>query len=475
MNKTVGVISLGCDKNRVDTENILYFLRAGGFTLTPEPDGAEVIVVNTCAFIKSARREAIETILETARLKTTGALKYLIVGGCMLARHLPDLKAGLPEVDAFVAPNEYPNICAVIAELYGGKISDGTGFGINADGGGSLIKDGGKISDGKLAARDSISKDTAGNGQNPAEITDRILSTPQHYAYLRIAEGCDNRCTYCTIPIIKGAYKSRSFGGLVTEAEKLIGGGVKELILVAQDTTRYGGEPDSKGLIRLAERLCKIDGLRTLRLMYCYPENVSGDLIRFAADNEKVAKYFDIPMQHIADGVLKRMGRKTDGAHIRRLIDAIRGQGDFAIRSTFIVGFPGETDADFAELTAFLSGYNLDNAGFFAYSREDGTAAAKLPGQLTQSVKRKRLNAAAAVQKAVVIAKNRARVGRTLRVIYEGADYGRGKFIGRTDGNAPAVDSLVYFDAAWVDIGNYYDVKITGFDGYDLLGKKVDE
>lgn len=436
MKKRAGVISLGCDKNRVDSERLIRYLTDAGFEITNEEDKAQVLIVNTCAFIASARREAVETILSTAENKKSGDCEKLIVSGCLPVKHLAELEEGLPEVDAFIGTANYGRLPEIIARLYAGE----------------------RVSD---------TEET-----DPFNGAARTLSTPMHYAYLKIAEGCDNRCTYCTIPAIRGAYRSRDFASLVAEAEGLAESGVKELILVAQDTTRYGSDlGGGENLAGLVRRLHEIEGLEWIRLMYLYPESVTDELISVMAELPKVCKYADIPMQHISDGILKRMGRRTGGADIKDLITRMRKRmPELSVRSSFIVGFPGETEEEFRELLEFLTEYRLNNAGFFGYSREEGTPAYRLPGQVPRGVIRRRLSEAGRRQKEIVRDINSGLVGRTVRVLYEGIDYGKGKLYGRTEWNAPEVDGLVYFDSAFADVGSFCEVEIRRAKDYDLYG-----
>ena len=452
MMKTVGIVSLGCDKNRVDSENLLFNLKSAGFEIVNKAETAQVIIVNTCAFILSARRESIDTILEMAEFKKPPHnCEKLIVAGCFPVNHLQELKGNLPEVDAFLAFSDYGNVAAVIQGLYEPPRPCHSASGDDGH---------------------------QGNLYAVAGFPERIISTPRHYAYLKIAEGCDNRCTYCTIPSIRGRYRSRGKQSLIEEARFLAGEGVKELILVAQDTTRYGVDlshenKNCAGLIGLADEIGKIDGIEWIRLMYCYPELVDKNLIDFVIHNEKAVKYLDIPLQHSESRILKLMGRRVDGGQVRRLLDMIRLHSEkIALRSSFIVGFPSETDAEFAALCAFLKEYKIDNAGFFGFSAEDGTPAAKLPGRINQSVIKRRINAAGRAQKEIVRENNRGFIGKTVKVLYEGIDYDKNKFYGRTQYNAPDIDTYVYFDAQNAEIGEMYDIMITGLcGGYDLRGR----
>lgn len=432
MRKSVGVITLGCDKNRVDTETMLYRLGLGGFDITNRYEDAQVLIVNTCAFIEAARKEAIDVILAAARYKT-GACEKLIVTGCLPQKHAAELSEGLPEVDCFLGTEDYDRICDVIASLYAQECP-------------------------------------------PAEKVSalpRILTTPAHYAYLKIADGCDNHCTFCTIPSIRGAYHSRTVESLVQEAEALADEGVKELILVAQDVTRYGSDLYGKpALVELLRALCQTN-IHTLRLLYCYPELVTDELIEEIVSRPKIAKYIDVPIQHVDDAVLKRMNRRSTGEQIRTLFAKLREKG-IAVRTTVMVGFPQETEENFRSLYDFLAEYAPEHVGVFAYSKEDGTAAARLKGQLPKKVKAQRADAIGALHLRNREAHNRALLGKTLTVLYEDIDYEKSMFVGRSEYDAPDIDTKVYFTADFVEAGEYYRVKITGCDGYDLIGEKVE-
>ncbi|MDR0856542.1 MAG: 30S ribosomal protein S12 methylthiotransferase RimO [Clostridiales bacterium] len=443
--KLVGVVSLGCDKNRVDTERMLSRLVAGGYEITPQPQDAQVIIVNTCAFINAARKEAVDTVLEMASYKQTGKLERLIVTGCLPAGHKKELQKGIPEVDAFLGTEEYDGICEVVASLY--------------------PKEGG----------DGVSAEKAPAADGPAKST-RILTTPLHYAYLKIAEGCNNRCSFCTIPSIRGPYRSFSSYSLLTEAHELAAGGVRELILVAQDTARYGTEGGaSPGLHRLLPLLADIPGIEWVRLLYCYPEAVTDGLLDVVANHPRVARYIDIPFQHADDGVLQRMNRQTTYADMVSLMERIRkASPEIAVRTTFIAGFPGESEDAFERLCRFVTDYRPEHAGFFPYSREQGTPAYSFPDQIPAAVKSRRVKTLARLQYENVLRKNTEMIGSTVRVLYEGVDYDRGLFYGRTQQNAPDIDGKVYFKGTFADVGQFYNVKVTGVaGGYDLKGKMV--
>lgn len=437
----IGTVSLGCDKNRIDTENMLAYLKNYGYDFTPDPSEAEIIIVNTCGFIESAKVEAINTVLEMAEYKKQGKCKVLVVTGCLVQRYMDEMSAEMPEVDVFLGTANYHKLPEILNSL-------------TTDSGQVKLKN--DINDRRFSA-------------------DRVLTTPEHYAYVKIAEGCDNHCTYCAIPYIRGKYTSRPIQDIVQEVKGLLANHpIKEIILVAQDVTNYGkdlyGEPK---LIELLEELSKLD-VEWIRLMYLYPELITDKLLDYIASNPKICKYLDIPCQHISDTILKRMNRRVDGDYIRKLIDRIRSRGNFAIRSTFIVGFPGEGQEDFDELYDFIAKAKLDRCGFFAYSCEEGTPAARLGGQIDEDVKLERVNELYELTESILAQKLQDRVGEVVDVIYEGVDYDRQCFYGRTQFDAPDIDTTVYFTANRpVDIGTIYQVKIIGVDGEDSIGELI--
>lgn len=427
MSKKIAVISLGCDKNRVDTENMLWYLRGGNYEITTDYADADYIIVNTCAFIESAREEAIDTIFQMSEYKSVGKCRKLIVTGCLPQKYHSELAEQMPEIDAMLGIDEYEKICAIIED---GKIQE--------------------------------------------KSYNRILTTPPHYAFLRVSDGCNNFCTFCSIPSIRGKYRSVPMEDLLKQAEDFSTKGVSELILVAQDVTSYGkdlyGNPS---LIELLQKLVKLD-FKWIRLMYCYPELVTDELIDFIANEPKMAKYIDIPMQHTANSVLKRMGRRSNYEQLCSICDKLNAK-NIALRTTFMVGFPGESEEDFNELLLFTKKYKPLNAGIFAYSKEDGTPSSKLKGHLTKKVKRERVNALGKIILDNACELNSSLVGKTIEVVYEDIDYDRGLFVGRTQFDAPEIDRKVYFKAQFADVGNYYKVKITDFDDYDLIGEIEDE
>ena len=439
--KNVAVISLGCDKNRVDTEHMLYALSLGGYSVS-DVDGADVIIVNTCAFIESARQESIDVILSCAELKKTGVCKKLIVTGCLPQRHRAELEEALPEVDGFLGAFEYDKILSVIE---------------GADG-----------ASGEVAATDEASREKFCE----FERSGRLLTTYPHVAYVKIAEGCDNKCTFCAIPKIRGEYRSRSVADIEREVSSLANDGVREVILVAQDVTRYGKDIGSD-IIELLDALEKTN-VEKIRLLYCYPECVTDALIDRIATSKKIVKYIDIPTQHYSDRILKLMNRRSSGAEVEELINKLHARG-IVVRTTLMVGFPGETDEDFDLLCSFVRRAAPEYAGIFAYSKEDGTAAARLSGQLDKRTKKKRVEALGKIATEVTRGFNEGLVGKTLPVVYEDADFDKNLFVGRADFQSPDVDGRVYFKARSVDVGKTYPVKITSCDDYDLYGEVSDE
>lgn len=443
--KLVGVISLGCDKNRVDSEIMLTYLRNAGYKFTADAANADIIIINTCGFIKNARNESMDTINEMSEYRRNPAARCqrLIVTGCMPQKWSGQMREDFPEVDIFLGIDQYQDIVKIIEASYEKnkkivKVSDQTAIPF---------------------------------------VENRMVTTPVHYAYLKIADGCENYCTFCTIPFIRGKYKSQSMENILDEAKSLVDNGATELILVAQDISRYGMDKSGKPqLVKLIQKLSEIEKLKWIRLLYCYPEMVTDELIHEIVNNPKVCKYIDIPLQHIANPVLKRMNRKTTHGDIVNLIDKLQSQPvHIAIRTTMMLGFPGETEQDFEELCAFVERYKLMHVGFFAYSKEEGTAAALLPDQINSEVKRKRVLKLVRIQKKVAQEVNKRFVGKTIEVCYEGIDYDRQLFFGRSEYQTPEADTLVFFTSKQpLEIGKYYKVKITKVLGYDLKGEIED-
>ncbi len=435
--KKFGIISLGCDKNRVDTEKLLAIISGRGCCITDDISEARIIIVNTCAFLNESRKEAIETVLECAAYKSKN-LEKLVVTGCLPQKYAAEIYNGLTEADLFLGTEDYDEFFTALERTY----ADGR---LNCVGTGS-----GKVSAG------------------------RLLSTPAHYAYLKIAEGCNNHCTYCLIPKIRGPYKSFAWERLVEEAEGL--GDIAELIVVAQDITRYGIDLyGQKSLCKLLQKLTELDNIGSVRLLYCYPDMLDDELIAEIRDNPKIIKYLDIPLQHSEDRILKLMNRKGSRAEYLDLIAKLRREiKGIAIRSTFIAGFPTETEQEFAALKNFLEEARLDNCGFFAYSREPETPAYKLHGQINYSVKRKRVKELYAAQKAVSTKKLSGLVGQKVKVLCDGIDYDNDCFVGRAYFQAPDIDGKVYFNAHNAVQGEYLDILIESTDGYDLFGRTED-
>lgn len=432
----VGVISLGCDKNRVDTEKMLAKIKEK-HNVTGDIEKADIIIVNTCAFLNSSRKESVEEILSAAEYKKSGSAKKLIVTGCLPQKFLKDTEKGFPEADAFLGVSDYEKINDVIDRITAGE---------------RVIEVG--------APREEPGK--------------KRLLTTDGYAFLKVADGCDNHCTYCLIPKIRGKYRSVPEEDLLEEAASL--GNVKELVLVAQDTAAYGKDlSPEKTLTELIRKLSALPNVFGIRLLYCYPENITEELIHEMSVNAKVIRYIDIPLQHASDAVLKRMNRKGTGAGYLELIEKLRREvPGIAIRSTFITGFPGESEADFDTLVKFLEKAQLDAAGFFKYSREKDTPADKLDGHLPERIKTARLKKLYSVQKKIVSAKNKSLVGKTFNVLAEGFDDNSLVYYGRAYFMAPEVDGKVYFfSGEEVEYGEYYRIKITKSSGYDLYGERV--
>lgn len=432
----VGVISLGCDKNRVDTEKMLAKIKEK-HNVTGEIEKADIIIVNTCAFLNSSRKESVEEILSAAEYKKSGSAKKLIVTGCLPQKFLKDTEKGFPEADAFLGVSDYEKINDVIDRITAGE---------------RVIEVG--------APREEPGK--------------KRLLTTDGYAFLKVADGCDKHCTYCLIPKIRGKYRSVPEEDLLEEAASL--GNVKELVLVAQDTAAYGKDlSPEKTLTELIRKLSALPNVFGIRLLYCYPENITEELIHEMSVNAKVIRYIDIPLQHASDAVLKRMNRKGTGAGYLELIEKLRREvPGIAIRSTFITGFPGESEADFDTLVKFLEKAQLEAAGFFKYSREKDTPADKLDGHLPERIKTARLKKLYSVQKKIVSAKNKSLVERTFNVLAEGFDDNSLVYYGRAYFMAPEVDGKVYFfSGEEVEYGEYYRIKITKSSGYDLYGERV--
>ena len=435
--KKFGLISLGCDKNRVDSEKLLSIIKAKGGVITDNINDAQIIIVNTCAFLNESRKEAIETALDCASYKSAN-LEKLVLTGCLPQKYSSETFDELIQADVFLGTNDYDKIFEALEKSYNGERVNFVG---------------------------------CGNGCfNP----ERIITTPQHYAYLKIADGCNNYCTYCLIPKIRGKFISYPIDELVKEAEGL--GDISELILVAQDVTRYGTDLyGQKKLTEILQKLTELVNINSVRLLYCYPDMIDDSLIEEIRTNDKIIKYLDIPFQHSENRILKLMNRKGSREEYLRLIAKLRERiPDIALRSTFISGFPTETEEEFQGLCSFLKQAQLDNCGFFAYSREPDTAAYKLKGQIPYAVKRKRVKELYAVQREISGKKLEKLVGSKVRVLCDGIDYDKKCFVGRAYFSAPDIDGKVYFNALEAIQGEYYDIVITKRDNYDIYGKTED-
>lgn len=435
---TVGFVSLGCNKNLCDTENMMGILASNGFEIVNEPSKASVIIINTCGFIESAKQESIDTILEMAGYKEKNC-KLLVACGCLVQRYYNEMREELPEVDILVGTTAIDEILKAVKDGLEGK-------------------------------KETVIK---GINESVGENLPRIRTTQGHVAYLKIAEGCDNRCTYCAIPYIRGKYRSRKMEDILSEARSLAEDGVKEIIVVAQDTTRYGidlyGE---KKLSELLKKLCAIEGVKWVRVHYCYPEEIDDKLIKTIKSEDKIVKYLDIPVQHGCDSVLKRMGRKTDRKSIEALIKKLRQSiPGITLRTSIITGFPGETQEEFDELLAFLSEVRFERVGAFAYSCEEGTPAAKMGGQIDENVKEARCAAVLELSQKISLERNKAMIGKTVEVVTEGFE--DNFYFGRSGGESIEVDPKVYFAAHRdLEIGDFALVEIKDADEYDLYGEE---
>lgn len=430
----VGFVSLGCSKNLVDTEMTIGLFRKNNFKIVNNPEDADIIVVNTCGFIESAKEEAINTLLEMAEYKKKRC-KYLIAMGCLVQRYKEDLEKSMPEVDLFIKYKEYETIWEQIENLVG------------------------KQESGKMCG---------------LEFSDRVVSTGKNFAYLRIAEGCSNRCTYCAIPYIRGKFMSRTMGDILNEANELVKNGYKELIVIAQDTSKYGidiyGEPK---LAELLEKLAKIDGVKWIRFLYTYPESITDELIKAVKENDNICKYFDIPIQHISNSVLKRMNRKSNGESIRNVITEIRKEiPDVVIRTTVMVGFPGETNEDFNELYEFIKWAKFERLGAFSYSKEDGTPAEKLDGQIHPMTKKSRYNKIMKLQQQISDEIMKNQIGKTFEVLLENESFDGKYYIGRSKNEVPDIDGVIYVKKSQDELlDKFVNVKIVESRDYDLIGE----
>lgn len=433
-------VSLGCDKNLVDSEMMLGILREKGYSFTDDESEADIVVVNTCCFIGDAGEESINTLLEMAELKKTGQIKALIAAGCLAQRYREEIQKEIPQVDAIIGTMAIGEIAAAIEEVLAGS--------------------------GKNHYRDL-------NGRPPF-IQDRVLTTGGHFAYLKIAEGCSKRCSYCIIPRVRGDYRSIPMEELMIQAEKLGEKGVRELILVAQETTLYGVDLyGEKCLPKLLRELAKISGIYWIRILYCYPEEITEELIETMATEPKVCHYLDIPIQHAADSVLRRMGRRTNQEELRQRIGKLRERiPDICLRTTLISGFPGETREDFEELYRFVNEMEFDRLGVFPYSREEDTKAAEMPDQIPEEVKAARRDELMELQQAIAFEKAEDMVGRVLDVMVEGKVADEDVYVARTYRDAPDVDGYLFLDTtATLMTGDFVKALVTDSNEYDLRGE----
>lgn len=445
MKKTICFVTLGCAKNTVYSEYMMGLCADSDYILVEEPAEAAVIVVNTCGFITAAKEETINTILALNDYKEAGSCEFLVAIGCMVQKYAKEMEEALPELDLLLGSTAYDEILAHIDRLY-------------------------------AAQEEKTAVDTDWHLPNAMERDSRVLSTPGYYAYLTIAEGCDNHCTFCAIPEMQGPYRSRAREDILAEAEMLARRGVKELIVIAQDITTYG--LDNYGCLALPELLhdlCKIDGIRWIRLLYAYPNNLSDDLIATIASEEKICKYIDIPLQHADDEILARMNRKIDQAQIRALIAKLRERvPGIMIRSTFIVGFPGETEAAYNNLLNFLEEVQLDRVGVFPYSQEENTPAGRMPDQLDEAVKEERAQNLMDIQFEIMFANHQRLIGEMRHVLVD--DIEDGMLLCRSQSEAPDIDPYVIVpvtDVSGYEIGQELDVEISDVHEYDLIGSLV--
>lgn len=438
----VGFISLGCNKNLVDTEKTIAIFNEEGFEIVNKPENADIIVINTCGFIESAKEEAINTILEMAEYKKDKC-KFLIAMGCLVERYRDELAKEIPEVDLWIKYSEYDSLWDKVKEML---------------------------------ENEEIEETENPSNREFLNLMDRVLTTGDNYAYLKIADGCSNRCTYCAIPYIRGPQMSRKMEDIIEEAKKLAEEGYHEIILTAQDTTKYGidiyGKPR---LAELIEEISKIEEIKWIRFLYAYPETISDELIQVVKNNDKVCKYFDIPIQHISDSVLKRMNRQSNGESIRKLIKKLRQEiPEVIIRTTVMVGFPGESEADFEELYEFLQEVKFDKLGCFSYSKEDGTPASRLKEQIHPMTKKSRLNKVMSLQQKISKQNLKNKIGKEVEVLVEDKSFDGKTYIGRSYMDVPEIDGVVYIESDdEIQIGSFVKCTITDVKEYDLIAEKI--
>ena len=467
----IGMVSLGCPKNLVDSEVMLGLAQQHGHQLTRDAADADVLIVNTCAFIDKAKQESIDTILEMAEHKKTGACRRLVVTGCMAERYRDELREQIPEIDALLGTGEVPDIVDAI----GLPTTHRGGEALNASG---LIQL--RRANGEPVLRGAESPEPrVQSSELPTYLYDastpRLLATPRHYAYVKIAEGCDYKCAFCIIPTLRGKYRSRGHESILAEAERLAAQGVKELLLISQDTSFYGIDHGERGaLARLLRALNRIDGLEWIRMLYLYPTTITDDVLAAMAESEKVCKYVDLPLQHASDRVLKRMKRPGTRATYERLLDRIRQRvPGVTLRTTFIVGFPGETAEDYAELQSFVEAVGFDHVGVFTYSHEEGTSAHGLDDDVPVSVKKRRQDGVMRLQRRIVERAQRAKIGSQVRVLVDGPSADHDLVLrGRLEGQAPDIDPQVYLtdcDPSTIAAGQFVHAEVVASRAYDLV------
>lgn len=439
MKRKISMISLGCEKNKVDAEIMLFKIRESGFEIISKPDSADAVIINTCGFIEAAKEEAIEEIFNIVRLKNEGKVKFIVVTGCLAERYREEILKEIPEVDAVIGIGSNDLIVEILNNVFNHK----------------------KVQ----SFKDKLCLPLSGK---------RIRSTPRHYAYLKIAEGCNNKCSYCAIPLIRGQYRSRTMEDIILEVKEMASSGVKELILIAQDTTRYGEDLYGKTMLpSILKEILKIDGIEWIRLLYCYPDRITEELIDLMAKEDKILKYIDLPLQHCSGKILKSMNRKGNKESLTTLLDNIRNKiPNIVLRSTFIVGFPGETNEDFEELCDFINDIEFDRVGCFTYSPEEGTPAFHFENQVDEQTKIKRQEILMAQQMLINDRKNQEKINKTIDVIIDGFDNNTESFYGRSKADAPDVDGRVYITNTNknICIGDIVTVKIKDFIDFDLVG-----
>ena len=438
----VGMVSLGCSKNQVDGEIMLSLIQRDGYELCGDAEQCDVVIINTCAFIEDAKRESIENILEFCELKRQGVIKSVVVTGCLAERYQQELVTEVPEADVILGIGRNTDIVNAIDQaLQGERVVE-------------------------FAPKDELVMDA-----------ERVLTNAPYYAYIKLADGCDNRCTYCAIPNIRGRFRSRKMENILEEVRRFAAQGVTEMNLVAQDTTRYGEDIYGKLMLpELIREVCKVDGVHWVRILYCYPQRVTDELLEVMASAPKVVKYMDVPVQHASGRILKAMNRRDDYGYLKNLMQKIREKiPGVVLRTTFITGFPGETEEDFAEVTRLVKEVKFERVGCFTYSPEDGTPAYSMPEQIDEETKRRRADIVMSEQ--LVIAEEFARswIGRELEVVVEGLNEETGIYYGRSYMDAPDIDTRVYFDSPYEhETGEYVMVTVTGSQGYDLVAEEAE-